>query len=79
MKIPGFIRRWRTRLSDAQANRLRERLASEKDRNRRLEQRVAELQAANIRAYHALAIERGGACLKDNCSLCAVVTKDGAA
>ncbi|QIJ62590.1 hypothetical protein [Streptomyces sp. JB150] len=79
MTIPGWVRRWRTRFYDAQARKLSAQLAAEKDRNRLLEQRVADLQAANEGAYHALAIERGAACLKTPCSLCAAAVKDGAA
>lgn len=79
MRTPSFVRRWRTRLSDAQANRLRVQLATSEDRNRLLEQRVADLQAANEGAYHALSIERGNACLKSNCSMCRDAAKAGAA
>lgn len=77
----AFIRRWRTRLSDVQTNRLRVQLAKEKDRNRALEQRVATLQHVNETAYHELAIERGAACLKANCPWCPAPApvKDGAA
>lgn len=57
MTAPGFIRRW---LSDAQANRLRAQLAGEKDRARLLEQRVADLQAANEGAYRELREHTGG-------------------
>ncbi|EST24504.1 hypothetical protein [Streptomyces roseochromogenus] len=61
MTAPAFIRRWRTRLSDAQTNRLRAQLAAERDRSRRLEQRLAGLQAANEGAYRALREHTGGA------------------
>lgn len=61
MTAPSFVRRWRTRLSDAQTNRLRAQLATEKDRNRRLEQRLADLQAANEGAYRELREHTGGA------------------
>ncbi|MFD4343454.1 hypothetical protein ACFWQ6_00990 [Streptomyces coelicoflavus] len=70
MTTSSFIRRWRTRISDAQTNRLRVQLSKEQDRTRALEKRVAELQAANEGAYHALSIERGQACLKTDCSRC---------
>ncbi|MGV4984558.1 hypothetical protein ACVB8X_14145 [Streptomyces sp. NRAIS4] len=61
MTAPTFVRRWRTRLSDAQTNRLRAQLATEKDRSRRLEQRLAELQAANEGADRQLREHTGGA------------------
>ncbi|MFD1656946.1 hypothetical protein ACFSL4_01525 [Streptomyces caeni] len=79
MRTPSFIRRWRTRLSDAQTNRLRVQLAKERDRIHRLEQRLADLQAANEGAYHALSIANGNACLKAGCSLCAAARKAGIA
>ncbi|MBY8341963.1 hypothetical protein LXH13_06405 [Streptomyces spinosirectus] len=75
MTTPSFLRRWRTRLSDAQANRLRTQLAEERDRNRSLEQRVADLQDANLGAYHELSIANGNACLKANCTLCKAAEK----
>ncbi|MEU3899786.1 hypothetical protein [Streptomyces sp. NPDC045251] len=75
----AFIRRWRTRLSDAQTNRARAQLSTEQDRTRALERRVADLQHANEAAYHELAIERGAACLKANCPWCPAPVKDGAA
>lgn len=71
MTLPSIIRRWRTRLSDAQANRLRAQLTQEKDRNRSLEARLDLLQTANVGAYHALAIANGTPCAKANCPLCA--------
>ncbi|MEW2250441.1 hypothetical protein AB0907_24245 [Streptomyces sp. NPDC006975] len=70
MTAPSVVRRVRAYVSDAQTRRLRVRLAEEQDRSRRLEQRVADLQAANEGAYHALAIERGAACFKTDCSMC---------
>ncbi|MEV5450001.1 hypothetical protein [Streptomyces sp. NPDC052535] len=70
MNSPSFVRRWRARIGDAQTNRLRVQLSKEQDRTRALEKRVAELQAANEGAYHALSIERGQACLKTDCSRC---------
>ncbi|MHC3474642.1 hypothetical protein ACYF6T_38935 [Streptomyces sp. 7R007] len=70
MTAPSIVRRCRTWLSDVQANKLRTQLAEERDRNRRLEQRVAELQAANEGAYHEQSIASGNPCLKANCSLC---------
>lgn len=73
-----FIRRWRTRINDAQTNRLRGQLATAHDRNRELEQRLADLQAANEGAYHELAIERGIACLRSGCSVCSAVQKAAA-
>lgn len=76
--IAPFIRRLRTWLNDAQANRLRAQLAEAQDRNRELEQRVADLQAANEGAYHELAIERGIACLRTGCSVCSTVQKAAA-
>lgn len=78
MTAPSIVRRARAYVSDVQSRRLRVQLAEERDRNRRLEQRVADLQAANEGAYHALAIERGVACLKTACSMC-VNAKVGAA
>jgi hypothetical protein len=79
MTAPSYIRRWRTRLSDAQANRLRVKLAAERDRSRALEKRVADLQHANETACHELSIERGAVCLKANCPWCPSEAKDGAA
>jgi hypothetical protein len=61
MTTPSVIRRWRTRLSDAQTNRLRAQLAAANDRNRQLEQRLADLQAANEGAYRELREHTGGA------------------
>jgi hypothetical protein len=61
MTAPSFVRVWRTRLSDAQANRLRAQLAAERDRNRRLEQRLADLQGANEGHYRAQYEASGGA------------------
>lgn len=60
MTTPSFIRSLRTRLSDAQANRLRAHLAAERDRNRRLEARLAELQGANEGHYRAQYEATGG-------------------
>ncbi|MGW4889633.1 hypothetical protein [Streptomyces murinus] len=60
MTAPNFVRRWRTRLSDAQANRLRVQLAAANDRNSALEQRLADLQAANEGAYRQLREHTGG-------------------
>lgn len=71
MTTPSFLRRWRARLSDVQANRLRAQLIFERDRNKRLEAHVAVLQEANLGAYHELSIANGNPCLKANCSLCA--------
>ncbi|MEV7684508.1 hypothetical protein [Streptomyces bungoensis] len=79
MRTPSIIRRWRTRLSDAQTNRLRVQLAAANDLNRSLEQRVAILQAANEGAYHVQSIASGNACLKDNCSLCRDASRAGLA
>ena len=79
MTAPSLVRRARTYRSVAQTRRLRVQLAAARDRNRRLEQRVADLQAANEGAYHALAIERGAACFKADCSLCKDAAKAGAA
>lgn len=75
MRTPGFIRRWRTRLSDAQANRLRAQLVAANRRANLLEERLAVLQDANLGAYHALSIANGNACLKANCTLCAAAKK----
>ncbi|MCX3059598.1 hypothetical protein [Streptomyces beihaiensis] len=61
MKIPSIIRRWRTRFNDAQTNRLRAQLASEKDRTRKLDERLAQLQAANEAADRQLREHSGGA------------------
>ncbi|MET7477959.1 hypothetical protein ABZT17_26830 [Streptomyces sp. NPDC005648] len=71
MRTPALLRRWRSQLSDAQTNRLRVQLADERGRNKQLERRVADLQAANEGAYHELAIANGNPCLKTSCSLCA--------
>ncbi|WP_406168967.1 hypothetical protein [Streptomyces sp. NBC_00996] len=60
MTAPSFMRRWRTKLSDAQAKRLRVLLAKAEDRNRHLEERLAELQAANEGAYRELREATGG-------------------
>ncbi|MFB7596933.1 hypothetical protein [Streptomyces sp. NPDC056160] len=79
MRTPSIIRRLRARISDAQTNRLRIQLTTEKDRNRSLEQRVADLQVANEGAYHELSIARGVECLKSNCPRCKAVTNGGAA
>lgn len=73
MKTPRFVRRLRTRYSDAQTIRLRAELEAERQRNRSLEQRLAGLQDANVGAYHALSIANGNPCLKLNCTLCAAV------
>lgn len=77
MTAPAFIRRWRTRLGDAQSNRLRAQLSRAQDRTRALEQRVADLQHANESAYHLLSLERGAACMKTTCPWCPAM--DGAA
>ncbi|GAB2714738.1 hypothetical protein [Streptomyces bullii] len=61
MTAPGWVRRLRTRLSDAQTNRLRAQLAAERDRNRRLDERLAILQAANEGADAMLREATGGA------------------
>ncbi|WND34006.1 hypothetical protein RI578_06720 [Streptomyces sp. BB1-1-1] len=79
MTAPAFIRRWRTRLGDAQTNRLRIQLAKEQDRNRALEQRLADLQHANEAAYHELSLERGAVCLKAKCPWCPAPVEAGAA
>lgn len=81
MTAPGFLRRLRARIDDVQTARLRVELAKAKDRNRMLEQRLADLQHANEAAYHLLSIERGAACLKSKCPWCPtpVPVKDGAA
>lgn len=71
MTLPSFVRRWRTRVSDVQTNRLRAQLAKEKDRSRAMAQRLDLLQDANLGAYHALSIANGIPCLRANCSLCA--------
>ncbi|WDO09911.1 hypothetical protein ME763_31980 [Streptomyces murinus] len=60
MTAPSFIRYWRTRLSDAQVNRVRIQLAAAQARNRALEQRLADLQAANEGAYRELFAHTGG-------------------
>lgn len=79
MTAPSWLRRLRTYFSDVQTRRLRVQLTDERDRNRALEQRLANLQAANVGAYHALAIERGAACVKADCPLCKDAAKAGAA
>lgn len=79
MRTPSIVRRLRTHLSDAQTRRLRVQLKDERDRNRLLEQRLADLQAANEGAYHALSIANGNACPKSNCSMCRDAAKAGAA
>ncbi|MFE6362924.1 hypothetical protein ACFVP3_23360 [Streptomyces sp. NPDC057806] len=76
MTAPGLIRRLRAHFDDAQARRLRVELDKEKSRNRRLEQRVADLQLANEGAYHALTIERGAACIKADCARCKAAAKE---
>ncbi|MGW6292438.1 hypothetical protein [Streptomyces sp. NPDC055058] len=70
MTAPGFIRRLRARIDDAQTAHLRTELSTARDRNVRLEQRVADLQLANEGAYHALSIERGATCIKADCARC---------
>ncbi|MFJ1653457.1 hypothetical protein ACIOC2_19120 [Streptomyces sp. NPDC088337] len=79
MRTSTLIRRWRQWLRSPQEMRLRAQLAAERDRNRALEERLAELQTANVGAYHELAIARGAVCIKTNCPLCPPETKDGAA
>ena len=61
MIAASIVRRLRTRFNDAQANRLNAQLAAERDRSRSLEQRVADLQAANEGAYRELCEATGGA------------------
>ncbi|MFI5973585.1 hypothetical protein [Streptomyces sp. NPDC051452] len=61
MTAPSLIRRWRHRLSDAQANRLRVQLATSEARNRSLERRLADLQAANEAADRELRERTGPA------------------
>ncbi|MFF3847993.1 hypothetical protein [Streptomyces sp. NPDC002328] len=60
MTAPSIVRRLRIRLEEAQAQRLRTQLAAEQARTRRLEQRVADLQAANEGAYRELREATGG-------------------
>ncbi|MFJ4735227.1 hypothetical protein ACIP6V_23635 [Streptomyces sp. NPDC088770] len=79
MRTSTLIRRCRQWLRSPQENRLRAQLAAERDRNRALEQRLAELQTADVGAYHELSIARGAVCIKTNCPLCPPATKDGAA
>jgi hypothetical protein len=68
--MTDLMRRWRARINDAQANRLRGQLAAERARARALEQRVADLQAANEGATHELSIARGAGCLTAYCPWC---------
>ncbi|HEY6116155.1 MAG TPA: hypothetical protein VI172_09375 [Candidatus Dormibacteraeota bacterium] len=51
MTAPRLVRRLRTYLTDAQTQHLRVQLTAAQDRNRLLEQRLADLQAANEGAY----------------------------
>ncbi|WP_426568143.1 hypothetical protein [Streptomyces canus] len=60
MTAPSIVRRLRTYVSDAQTRSLRVQLAKERDLTRRLEQRVADLQAANEGAYRELREATGG-------------------
>jgi len=61
MKPPSYIRRSQQPSADAREARLRLQLAAEKHRVRLLEQRVADLQAANEGAYRELEQATGGA------------------
>ncbi|MFJ2719426.1 hypothetical protein [Streptomyces sp. NPDC087437] len=79
MRTSTLMRRWRQWLRSPQEKRLRVELTTEQDRNRALERRLAELQTANVGAYHELSIERGAVCIKANCPLCPPATKDGVA
>ncbi|MYR56016.1 hypothetical protein GTY54_07045 [Streptomyces sp. SID625] len=51
MTAPGFVRRWRARLGDAQANRLRVQMAAAAARNCVLEEPLADLQAVKEGSY----------------------------
>ena len=55
-----LTRRLRTYFTDVQTRHLRAQLTASEDRNRSLEQRLAELQAANEGAYLELRVATGG-------------------
>ncbi|SHI65768.1 hypothetical protein [Streptomyces sp. 3214.6] len=60
MTAPLFVRRLRTYFADVQIRHLRAQLAQAHDINRSLEQRLADLQAANEGAYRELRLATGG-------------------
>lgn len=61
MTAPTFVRRLRTYFTDVQTRQLRSQLTASEARNRSLEQRLADLQAANEVAYRDLEQATGGA------------------
>jgi hypothetical protein len=60
MTTPAWMSRLRARHDDAQTIQLRALLAQERDRNRALEERLAELQAANEAHYRTQYEAAGG-------------------
>ncbi|MCQ9178714.1 hypothetical protein KMT30_06650 [Streptomyces sp. IBSBF 2953] len=61
MTTPAVVRRLRTYFTDAQTRRLRTQLTASEARNRSLEQRLADLQAANEAADRRIRETTGGA------------------
>lgn len=61
MSTPTLVRRLRTYFTDVQTRRLRSQLTASEARNRSLEQRLADLQAANEHADRQLREATGGA------------------
>ncbi|WP_329214938.1 hypothetical protein OG352_05575 [Streptomyces sp. NBC_01485] len=60
MITPNLVRRLRAYTSNVQIRRLRVQLSEAQDRNRCLEQRLADLQTANEAAYKELREATGG-------------------